>query len=134
GDAPVERTRAGTGIGTMTASHLNCDAAIVERYLSGRLAAEAAAALEAHVEECDACRKSLDAAAAEKDWWNDASRFLPADEWDGPGSRTDDDDRPPSAFDREETPEDPATIVRRLSGWLNPTDDPRMLGRFAGYE
>jgi serine/threonine-protein kinase len=116
----------------MATHNIQCDAAIVRRYLDRHLGADDESALESHLDHCAACRRTIDDSAAEDSWWHDASRFLPADEWDGALSLT---HGGLSSLDSDdEMPRDPANILRRLSAWLDPTDDPAMLGRFGGYE
>lgn len=116
----------------MSTHKIQCDAAVVQRYLDRQLSADDEAALEMHLDHCSTCRRTLDNSAAEDSWWNEASRFLPADEWDGACSLTH--TGLSSAEDNTEMSRDPASILRRLSAWLDPTDDPAMLGRFGGYE
>ena len=115
----------------MATHNLQCDASIVQRYLDRQLCADDEAALESHLDHCSSCRRTLDDSAAEDSWWNDASRFLPVDEWDGALSLT---HVGSSSAGSDELSRDPANILRRLSAWLDPTDDPAMLGRFGGYE
>lgn len=116
----------------MSTSNIQCDASIIRRYLDRQLSAEAEAALELHLGHCAACRGLLDDSAAEDAWWGEASQFLPADEWDGAASQTYIDSV--SSGGEEESALVGESIVKRLSPWLSATDDPRMLGRFAGYE
>ena len=116
----------------MSASHAQCDTSLVERYLERQLTPDLEAALESHLDHCAACRHELDGLAAEGDWWNEASRFLPADEWDGAASQAYTESI--SSGDDNERERNGTGIVRRLSPWLDASDDPRMLGRFGGYE
>src|SRR5579863_1271886 len=116
----------------MSSPDLQCDASLVTRYLERGLNAGDEAALETHLDHCATCRRTLDDSAAEDSWWQDASRFLPADEYDGAVSLTHHGLHPADCDDGPAR--DPASILRRLSSWLDPTDDPAMLGRFGGYE
>lgn len=118
----------------MNTSPLQCDAALVDRYLAQQLSSADEATLETHLDHCETCRARLNRSAADDSWWNEASRFLPSDEWDGPTSLTMTDATAISAGESTRSAGDEASLVRRLSGWLDPTDDPRMLGRFGGYE
>jgi eukaryotic-like serine/threonine-protein kinase len=118
----------------MHTPHLQCDAAIVGRYLAQQLSAAEEVALETHLDHCETCRAILGRSAADDSWWSEASRFLPSDEWDGPVSLTLIDVASGTTSGSGRTPRDDASLVRRLAGWLDPTDDPRMLGRFGGYE
>ncbi len=116
----------------MSSHKLQCDASLVTRYLEHELSADVEAALESHLDHCVTCRQTLDDSAAEDSWWHDASRFLPADEYDAALSMTRAGLSSPGGDD--EMSRDPANILRRLSAWLDATDDPAMLGRFGGYE
>jgi serine/threonine protein kinase len=116
----------------MSTSNLKCDASAIRRYLERQLSAEAEIALELHLDHCSSCRGLLDDSAAEGAWWDDASRFLRIDDWDGAASQTYI-DSVSSAGEGDSAPVG-ENIVRRLSPWLSATDDPRMLGRFGGYE
>ncbi|MSR58327.1 MAG: serine/threonine protein kinase [Planctomycetaceae bacterium] len=116
----------------MLSSNTQCDASLVGRYLSQQLSVDEEAALVAHVDHCTACRGLLDDSAAEDSWWSEASQYLPTDEWDGPASVTHVDAL--WATGEGDELSDDAGVVRRLSGWLDPTDDPHRLGRFGGYE
>ncbi|MBS0265255.1 MAG: protein kinase [Planctomycetes bacterium] len=109
-----------------------CDPAVLELYLEGQLSDAEQARLEAHVATCANCCTKLSNSAADDSWWQDASRFLPTDDWDGPPSRQYLDTVAPDA--NLDTTTDRRSLLKRLSPWLDPTDDPHMLGRFGGYE
>jgi serine/threonine-protein kinase len=116
----------------MNSSNLPCDPALVRGYLDRRLAPQEDAALEQHLDRCSTCRRLLDDSAAEINWWTDASRFLAADEWDALASMAS--WQQVVAEEGQPAQRDDDGALRRLSAWLDPTDDPRMLGRFGGYE
>jgi serine/threonine-protein kinase len=114
-----------------------CDKDAVSRYLEQRLSSDEEDSFVAHLENCVQCRKSLDAATADEAAWSDARRLLPADEFDshngfdslhGPGSST-----PTAVLSRAERSA-AELMAREVTRWLDPTDDPQMLGRFGGYE
>ena len=63
---------------------------------------------ESHLDGCDSCRHRLSIATAEDSWWSEAKEYLTED-----GSQQE--------------------LGETLS-FLNPTDNPRMMGRFGGYE
>ena len=103
-----------------------CSTDQIERYLQQDLLPDDERAFEQHLEACDACRRQLEQSAAESRWWEHASDFLKSDPWDselGDGSAT---AGPALTMDEER----PSHVV----DFLDPTDDPRMLGRFGGYE
>ena len=122
------------------ARHVRSDPRRLERLLEGRLPAEEQAALEEHLGDCPACRDAFDAAAAGEGVWADAAAFLRDDPLDGETAELAFAD--PTGFaagDRtfalaggEVTADRPE--VHRLEEYFDPTDDPRMLGRFGGYE
>ena len=115
----------------MTPNQIQCDPSLMRRYLDRQLADVEEAALEAHLDRCETCRRALDEKAAEGSWWSDASKFLAADEWDGPPSLP---HGLSTAGHEQEPTVDSEHLIRRLSAWLDPTDDPHMLGRFGGCE
>lgn len=88
-----------------------CNPELIEQFLDGRLSAGEQAAFEDHLDTCDACCDELRELTVGHDWWDEARCFL---------SSVDD------------TPEERGETISL--DFLNPTDDPRMLGRFAGYE
>jgi serine/threonine protein kinase len=116
----------------MSNNPTTCDPSAVRHYLDRQLSAEAETALEAHLDTCTVCQGLLNDSAAEGAWWNEASQFLSADKWDGPVSQTYLTTVAPG--DNDEAVPDGATLLKRLSPWLDATDDPNMLGRFGGYE
>ncbi len=91
----------------------------IRDYLHGRLPSDSAERFESHLTTCPDCRDRLDLAAAPRDCWREFESLL-----------TDDDS------DRDEPADLPSApiLLREIKGWLDPTDDPRMIGRFAGYE
>lgn len=117
-------------------STFHCDAPAIDAYLSGSLLALANEQFESHLVECKACRLRLDSVAAPSSSWSDVQTVLPSDSFD---SKTDDlVCSAPSGIelsrDADSDFSDQSMLLREIKGWLDPTDDPRMIGRFAGYE
>ena len=63
---------------------------------------------EAHLDECAACQEKLNDASADPEWWHETRKYLGE-----------------AVFDNG---------IQETLSFLNPTDDPRMMGRFDGYE
>jgi serine/threonine-protein kinase len=102
-----------------------CNPDIIDDFLADRLDSSRQTAFENHLDECDACCRRLQARTADVTLWNDARAYL---------SSTDNAARPGTEHltTAADTPA-PATEAPSLD-FLAPTDDPHMLGRFAGYE
>ena len=111
----------------------------INRFLCGEMNAEQAALIESRMESCEDFAQRVTRLAAHSWDWGVVTCSLVDDEFD------DRRDTHRSSHDFSST----ATIAaaptcaseqagsllqRELSGWLDPTDDPDMLGRFAGYE
>ena len=110
-----------------------CNDDLLEMLLHNRLCEEQQHQLEEHLCECDRCSQHINNAASSQWSWDQVADSLPADEFDSSeqmhllttlGGTT------------QQTPpvDDQGMLTREISGWLDPTDDPQMLGRFAGYE
>ena len=113
----------------MKSNNTTCDPDSLELFLGDRLADSERLALEEHLESCNACRDRLESLAAEPGLWSDARDFLSsADDildLDGAACAT------ATALSRD----DSETVrPEHIRSFLTPTDDPRMLGRFGGYE
>ena len=108
-----------------------CDEQLLRRLVCDDLSARQTEDVERHLDECPACAKQLHAFAAETWPWDEVTDCLPPDEFD---SRDDVDSLSVlgclSISDRD----DQSLLSREIAGWLDATDDPQMLGRFAGYE
>ena len=109
-----------------------CNEDRIERFLRDELSQHDVTDFESHLENCPLCRTSLDDSAAEASWWKDASNHLSDDEIDL---------EPVSTFlgevgsaETRRTKAETQAAVRQFLKHLDPTDDPRMLGRFGGYE
>jgi serine/threonine protein kinase len=111
-----------------------CDAQKLNALLLGRLSSAEQSSVEAHLSECPACAEQLERAAVSGTSWNAASSMLAPDELDGAQSLS----SVPSLFPGEakamSQTQTADVLAREIRGWLDPTDDPDSLGRFAGYE
>ena len=87
----------------------------IDSFLAGKLSSADQAELEQHLTRCDACDRTLTRRTADPDFWRDAHKFL-------------------SSHDAEEDAPVRLENDLDLKQILDPTDDPQMLGRFAGYE
>ena len=119
-----------------------CDAETIERFLADRLSDVEATAFESHLGDCPACRQELEMRAADESWWSAARTCLTPSNLSLPlaenrrerephgepaeGTRS----WPPAA----EPAADGAMLLAAIKPFLNPTDDPRMLGRVGNYE
>ena len=118
-----------------------CNLAIIDSFLADELPDDQQEAFERHLDHCDACCAALQQRTADIALWNDAHAFLPSSEALGPQPDN-------TAFAENRRLRKAATAWMISSGsqdaadqsetsqldFLVPTDDPRMLGRFAGYE
>jgi len=114
----------------MRSEQANCNQATIEEYLNDQLDEEERQAFEGHLESCATCREGLDAKAAEPELWGEVRETLGSgeslllDEPDAESSTAS-----PAAAGSEGNIENEDVLT-----FLKPTDDPRMLGRFGGYE
>ncbi len=114
-------------------NQFECDEALLDRFLHNELDAEQKNDLERHLDSCDTCARRLEGIAAERWTWREVTDCLPSDEFD---SRSESDSLSIVGITSSNAGEadNQALLSREISGWLDPTDDPDMLGRFAGYE
>ncbi len=111
--------------------HLN--EAAIHRLLADDFTDDQARELEQHLDACPSCQTRLADMAASQWSWGDVSSSLAPDEFDDAS----DDVGHDVGHDHGRRDDDQKTsdILRReIAGWLDPTDEPHMLGRFAGYE
>jgi hypothetical protein len=108
-----------------------CDPAALDQFLSDRLGDDERVALEEHLDDCPTCRDQLERLAAEPALWNEAHEALSSagDDVLKTGQTAPDDHS--SAASRGNAD---AVRPEQIRGFLSATDDPRMLGRFGGYE
>ncbi len=85
-----------------------CSPALLRRFVDDQLDESERQMLEAHLDECAACQEKLTDASADPEWWRETRKYLGE-----------------AVLDNG---------VQETLSFLNPTDDPRMMGRFDGYE
>jgi serine/threonine protein kinase len=104
-----------------------CDPGVLDLFLNDKLSDTERVVFEEHLDECVGCRDALERLAAEPALWNEAHDAL---------SSAGDEPVKSGLTAREEHPRTDGDAVRpeQIRGFLSPTDDPRMLGRFGGYE
>ncbi|HEY3395984.1 MAG TPA: zf-HC2 domain-containing protein, partial [Lacipirellulaceae bacterium] len=114
----------------MSTHHLADNPARIEQFLEGRLTADDVRQIELHLDSCAECRGRLETAAADESYWSLVPTYLSDDALDSDfatsivaitdkSSWSTDDDKPE---------------LLRITDYFDPTDDPRMMGRFGGYE
>ena len=111
----------------------------MQRLVRNELLERELQAVERHLDHCDQCaRQVCDFAAIAWDW-GAVGHSLNSDNFDvgdwmsdrrGEGS----DVESPTSHNTLGRMDRPAVLMREISGWLDPSDDPNMMGRFAGYE
>ena len=106
-----------------------CDPGRLAAFLRGDLSAAAEGELTAHLTACASCRDALDQEAAEPQAWQEAARLLAPSEFDASEG---------GEFAAPTGLQEPAArrplLIQTVLDALQPTDDPAMLGRLAGYE
>ncbi len=122
-----------------------CNQRLLRGYLEELLSAQQQVQVEQHLCRCQACRTAISDSAADRQWWGNARDYLRGDDWDDDNrtgfSNPDVNRAPFDAIDQHDGSEEdngagwPSAVApSQLVDWLDPTDDPRMLGRFGGYE
>ena len=108
-----------------------CDPQSLELFLGDGLADCERLALEDHLETCVECRDRLERLAAVPADWSEARNSLSSADDVAYSTAIAAAGEPCSPLSRDE-----ADVVRpeHIRSFLSPTDDPRMLGRFGGYE
>jgi serine/threonine-protein kinase len=114
----------------MSVRHHRCDPGRIEQLLDGRLTPDEQGQFEKHIEVCSTCRERLESTAAEQAYWNDAAVHLRDDALDSEVGAC----SSGSAADLEGASSSDSATALRVADYFDPTDDPRMLGRFGGYE
>lgn len=121
-----------------------CDLQRLNDYLEGELSLVQMESVESHLSTCKQCSQKLEAEAAPAESWSQIPSALDSDELDGtcsePSCLFENELREPLLSDAEiadaecDDAVSDSMLTREIRGWLDPTDDPEMLGRFAGYE
>ena len=103
-----------------------CDLEKVGAFIRGELLDEHQSSFEQHLEACTTCREKLETLSAADNWWSEAKSFLSDDDIDSdPISELTSADA--NRFDR-------SVSERYVLESLTASEDPRMLGRIAGYD
>ncbi|MDP7018178.1 MAG: protein kinase, partial [Pirellulaceae bacterium] len=109
----------------------NCDEQRLTAYLDDALSAATVMEVEEHLSACGDCRDLLERSAGDRAQWTRARRLLQNDRFDREPTP---ELFPRGEYDGERKPVEADMLAREIQGWLDPTDDPESLGRFAGYE
>src|SRR5262245_7135049 len=107
-----------------------CRRQTIEQVVADQISGEEHTALEYHLDNCAACRQCLDELAADGNLWQEARGYLSTispSSGEGPSHSN-------GSSNGEEAAEYARNSLCGLKGFLNPTDDPHMLGRLGGYE
>jgi len=115
-------------------TYSQCDSEKLNGLLLGSLSQEEAEAVESHLSECASCAEQFELAAVPGTSWKEAQSMLALDEFDGLPSLSSARSLFPAEVENDEYTPTADLLTREIRGWLDPTDDPQMLGRFAGYE
>lgn len=115
----------------MSHRSVSCDPAAIDALLSEQLADEHREAIESHLSDCPVCRGRLEELAAEPKVWAETREFLSSSD-DLPGGAESSILVGTGLGAWRDEGELPRPEV--IAGYLGPTDDPQMLGRFGGYE
>lgn len=107
----------------MKSNAQTCPDERLEALLSGSLSTADAARVSAHLDQCQSCRRKVEALAAEEKSWQQAANYLRDDAYDLSSI---------NQLDVEQTAIPPQ--IAQVLETLHPTDDPAMLGRLGGYE
>ena len=99
-------------------SKTKCDHHIAYSFLREELNENDAMEFESHLDECESCQRHLTDVAGKPELWAEARDFLKAGMELSP-SGNDNSDR---------------TSIPEIVSFLNPTENPRMMGRFGEYE
>lgn len=100
----------------MTRASFTCGPDAIARFLDERLNEAEQSSFERHLDECDSCCEQLREMTAEQEQWSDVQAYLS------------------STTTLSESLIAATTASEVSLDFLNPTDDPRMLGRFGAYE
>ena len=119
---------------TMSDYQPECDERLLRSYLEDSLSDAQQLVVEEHLCVCQECRQLLSCSAAEEKWWSHASQYLRGDEWDAETDTKSFSSRVDLSGELHDSDSRSRLALCQIKKWLDPTDDPRMLGRFGGYE
>ena len=120
--------------------NVNCPTKQMPELLENSLSAHQTTSVEAHLENCEACRAELEKASGSELFW-ESVRDLSDDDWDQDWDR-----HSTSLLNARSTADhtqvDHATVQLKkqqaafesVRHWLAPTDDPKSVGRIGTYE
>ena len=103
-----------------------CDHEKVGAFIRGELLDEHQSSFEQHLEACTTCREKLETLSAADNWWSEAKSFLSDDDIDS--------DLISKLTSTDATRFDRSVSERYVLESLAASEDPRMLGRIAGYD
>lgn len=118
-------------------TELGCRPDLLRDYIDGETSSADSNWLESHIGQCEACRATLEQLGAGNADWRQFGRLLSRDEFDSAPDIAS--DSQPSAEGQDSGRDDcdvaeSAMLVREIQGWLDASDEPSSMGRFAGYE
>ena len=119
------------------ASSIECCESRISDFLAGELSDAATHQLEEHLCGCDRCADKLNQLTAAGTFWEDTTSFLSTASslsTSNPLDQPFDPLHQPSGVEQTLPESSHAATSRNQLGFLDATDDPHMLGRFAGYE
>jgi len=117
----------------MAERYSTCDRESLELFLSDKLADADRLTLEEHLSGCHACRDEIEQLAAGPALWSEVRDYL-SSAGEEPALLQVSTPAVPGAFDAKRDEAADVPRVEHILGFLSRTDDPRMLGRFGGYE
>ena len=117
----------------MVASRSECDFERLAKLLSDELPELEEARATDHISHCSTCRIRLQELAAGDDWWQETSAHLQGSRWQDDGTLwlTSQDFAGQDFAGRASEPTDPSAVSL---DFLEPSDNPAMLGRLGEYE
>ncbi len=111
----------------MNATRVTCSESTIQRFLEGRLPDAEQLSFEQHLEQCSVCDRRLASISASQDFWIETHRFL--------GDTRELPDLQSKTFSLDwSSTEDWSNRNAFCEIKLDPSDDPRMLGRIGEYE
>ncbi|TWT49928.1 Serine/threonine-protein kinase PrkC [Thalassoglobus neptunius] len=106
-----------------------CSSAQLTAFLNDELLETDQGRFLKHLDDCPSCQKQLDKHSADQQWWLETSSFLSDDVFDSELKES-----LPSPLTKHHNDPVLHSAIPGVLDALQPSDDPRMLGRFGGYE